>query len=61
MLTTQKQIRDMFWQNNPQFKRKGKTKQNDYPADIRVSFCDFVDYLRRDGQITEKMADKVTL
>ena len=61
MLTTQKQIRALFWQNHPQFKRKGNTKQNNYPTDVRVSFCDYVDYLRRDNQISEALAQRVTL
>lgn len=61
MLTTQKQIRESFWDNHPQFKRKGRNTQNSYPADIRMAFIDFIDYLSKDNQISDKLRDKVTL
>jgi hypothetical protein len=61
MLTTQKQIREAFWIIHPQFKRKGRKQQNDYPADIRMAFIDYVEHLSRDGQISDKLRDKVTL
>ena len=75
------QIRQMFWDCHPQFK-KGYIKvttflgtrkepinkvryrpktQNEYNTDIRVYWCDFVEHLRRDGQITEKQACNITL
>lgn len=60
-MTTQSEIRDAFWESHPQFKRvKGRT-QNDYDTDTRCAFVDFVDGLRRDGQISEKLAMRVTL
>ena len=73
-ITTQAESRKLFWEQNPQFKRgvrlAGKSggrkvyvdmTQNDYPTDVRVAFCDFVDYLQRDGQISEALAERVTL
>jgi hypothetical protein len=63
MYTTQKQVRAAFWESFPEFRgeyRKAK-RQNDYRTDIRVSFCDFVESLRRDGLISEKLAYSVTL
>ena len=60
-LTTQAQIRAAFWDYYPELGPiKGKT-QNDYPADTRMLFCDFVDMLCRDSVISETLADKVTL
>lgn len=62
-MITQQQVRNSFWENYPQFKsefRKSK-RQNEYCTDIRCSFVDYVDYLQKDGHITEKLADKVTL
>lgn len=63
MLTNQKQVREAFWQSNehlrPMYKR-GKT-QNDYNATIRIEFVDFVDMLRKNGHISEKLANRVTL
>jgi len=61
MITTQKQVRELFWGCYPQFKRRAGWKQNQYHADIRMSFCDFVEGLRRDGQISDKLAERVTL
>lgn len=60
-ITTQKAIRELFWGCYPQFKRRSGWTQNQYPADIRVSFCDFVDGLHRDGRISEALANRVTL
>lgn len=60
-ITTQAQVKSMFWESHPKFKRIPGKKQNDYPADIRVSFCDFVERLWRNNQISDKLADLVTL
>ena len=61
MITTQAKIRELFWGCYPQFKRHGRRKQNDYPIDVRLSFCGFVDHLNRSGQISDKLAERVTL
>ena len=64
MFTTQVQIRDAFWLTfNVEGKPRrfyGKT-QNELPADVRAAFCDFVDYLAREGTISESLAARVTL
>jgi len=62
-MTTQKQVRESFWNAHPQFKSeyRSRTRQNDYKCDIRCSFVDYVDRLERDGQISEKLANRVTL
>ena len=63
-MKTQREIRDAFWLTfNVEGKPRrfyGKT-QNELPADIRMAFCDFVDYLAREGTISESLAAKVTL
>jgi hypothetical protein len=62
-MKTQKEVRASFWNDHPQFKneyRKTYT-QNQYCTDIRVTFCDYVDYLLKSGIISEKLADRVTL
>ena len=61
MISTQTTLRAAFWSAHPQFKRKGRQKQNEYPTDVRVAWCDFVEYTRRNGDITEHLAYKVTL
>ena len=62
--TTQREIRDAFWnvyfvEGKPR-KYYGKS-QNDFPADVRMAFVDFIDYLRADDAISESLARKVTL
>ena len=59
--TTQAEVREAFWVSHPDFTRKGNTRQNQYPADIRVAFVYFVDHLNKDGMISDKLAERVTL
>ena len=63
-MTTQKQIKQAFWQTffveGRPAEYKGKT-QNDLPVDIRMAFVDFVDSLSKDKVISEKLASRVTL
>lgn len=62
-MKTVTQVRKAFWENHPQFAndyRKAYT-QNRYKTDIRCAFVDFVDYLQKDGQISENLARRVTL
>jgi len=60
-ITTQKEIRAQFWESNQHFKRKGQAKQNTYNVDIRMAFCDYVEYLNRSGVISEALANRATL
>lgn len=62
-MKTFKEIRAEFWNAHPQFRaeyRKTWT-QDQYRADIRVSFTDYIDHLQKSGEITEKQAYKITL
>jgi len=67
MYTTQKQVRESFWnflkEINPELAKEKRTNksQNDYKTDIRVSFVQYVDDLNKDGQIKNSLATKVTL
>ena len=63
MLTNQKAIRKLFWEYNPQCSKKKVTcgSKKVYPCDTRMTFCDFIERLRRDGHISEKMCYKITL
>ena len=62
-MTTQKQVRESFWNAFPEFKSEYKKTytQNQYRTDIRCSFVDYVDSLAKNGEISEKLAQKVTL
>lgn len=63
-MKTQREIRDAFWLT---FNVEGKPRrfygksQNELPADVRMAFCDFVEYLAREGTISESLAARVTL
>lgn len=72
--STVNEVRDAFWEQHPQFKKEKKTRrtpsgrnirtwktQNDYPCDIRMAWCDFVENTRRSGDMTESLANRVTL
>ena len=65
MLTTQSQIRAAFWNDLEAMGAPGKCKpgktQNDYPADVRVAWVDYVDLLARFGEISQALAAGVTL
>lgn len=66
--TTQAEVRAAFWQHladcgdwETSRLYRVRKRQNDYPADTRFAFCDFVDALQRGGEISEKLAARVTL
>jgi hypothetical protein len=67
-MTTQTEIRASFWEMqlghppcNDRVSSRRKLTQNDYNADIRCAFVDYVDSLRRNGEISEALASRVTL
>lgn len=60
MITNQKDLRCMFWDDNPQC-AKGRLRNGDRPTDTRVAWCDYVDSARRNGIISEAMAQRATL
>ena len=59
-IKTQRDLRAAFWEANPNANRK-KFRDGSYPTDTRVAFVDFVDWLERDGTISESLAQRVTL
>ncbi len=62
-MRTQTEVRDSFWESHPQFipLRRATKRQNSYPCDVRMAFCDYIDSLRRDDGISESLAGRVTL
>lgn len=64
-LTTQKQIRALFWQTFPNLSRKKIRDYSGngliYTTDTRCAFCDFLDSLHRDGLISDGLADRAAL
>lgn len=63
LLKTINEVRASFWDAHPQFKNEYRKtwRQNQYRTDIRVSFTDYVDHLRKSVLISEKLANRVTL
>ena len=70
MMTTQNQIRAAFWAAHPtadrsRYPARDWTREDntsrDYCTDTRCAFVDFVDHLERSGQISEALAQRVTL
>jgi len=62
MITTQKELRKAFWEQSPcRLDYKVSYRQNDYSAAVRCDWCDFVEAMRRDGQISEALAFRATL
>jgi hypothetical protein len=67
MFTTQKQIKAEFWAVHPHLAEQAReagiltAPQNRHCATVRCSFVDFVDHLHRTGQISDALADRVTL
>ena len=64
---TQAQVRKDFWTMlqiiAPELYAKGKRskRQNEQITDIRIYFCDFLEHLYNDGDITEKQRNNFTL
>lgn len=67
MITTKKEIREAFWEAHPSFDEQAPASgirskpQNCQCATIRCAFVDFVDYLHRSGDISDKLAQRATL
>ena len=67
MMTTQKQVRAAFWDQHSHFAEQARTagiiskRQNEHCATVRCTFVDFVDSLCRNGDISESLAQRVTL
>jgi len=66
--TTKRQIRKAFWDAHKgtpgitprritNYSGKGKM----HNTDTRCAFCDFVDMLRKNGEISSELADRITL
>ena len=66
-ITTQKALRAAFWDAYPSFDHQTRMagirskSQNHHCATVRLTWCDFVDMMARDGQISESLAQRATL
>jgi hypothetical protein len=61
-ITSQKLLREFFWDiMYPRYTPKKGYNQNDYCADVRMSWVDFIDTMHKDNRISDSLADKATL
>lgn len=65
MITTQRDLRRLFWREHPNLDRRKITNYSGtgemYRTDTRCAWVDFVDSLHRDGQISDALAQRATL
>jgi hypothetical protein len=64
MITTQRQLRAAFWEmleSSPDYVPQFRRAQNACPAVTRAAFCDYVEMLARNGEISEALAQRATL
>lgn len=63
MITTQKALRAAFWAQAGVLADcyRFSYRQNDYSATVRCEWCDYVEIMRKSGQISEKLANRVKL
>ena len=59
--TEEQEVRNAFWEAHPEYKEIEGQSQNSYNATVRTAWCDYVDMLEKDGQISEDLASEVTL
>ena len=66
--TTQREVRRAFWIEHASVPGITRRKITNYSGngkmhntDTRCAFADFIDYLSRKGQISESLAQRVTL
>lgn len=64
-ITTQRQLRSLFWKTFPHLSRR---KIPDYSGngtmhctDVRVTWCDWIDSLSKNGDISPTLADRACL
>lgn len=59
--TNQKQIRAAFREQFPNLDFTRYSKDIRYHAETRITFCDFIESLARDNQISDALAHRATL
>ena len=57
------EVRKAFWDSFPEFKNQYRVsfRQNRYNCDIRSSFVSFIDSLRKENIISERLCNRATL
>lgn len=65
MITTQKQLRRLFWQTFPNLPRRKIPNYSGngtiYVTDTRCAWCDWLDALSKNDEISQELAGRATL
>ena len=63
LYTSQDQLRRAFWLARPDLRPQYRSakRQNAYPCDTRMAWCDYVEAMARDGAISDDLAARATL
>lgn len=59
--TTQAQIRAAFREQNPSLDFSRYSKEIRYHAETRITFCEFIESLARNNEISDALAHRATL
>lgn len=64
-ITTQRELRKIFWQQHPHLSRKKITNYSGngtmYRTDTRVTWCDWIDGLSKANVISRPLAERAAL
>lgn len=64
-ITTQRQLRREFWETFPDLPKRRTVDYGNghkqHATDTRVTFCDWLDALSKDGSISQELAQRATL
>jgi hypothetical protein len=63
LYTSQAVLRRAFWLDHPSLRPQYRSakRQNAYPCDTRIAWCDYVEAMARDGNISDALAGRATL
>jgi hypothetical protein len=64
-ITTQRELRRAFWLAHPNLPRRRIANYSGHGkmhcTDVRVSWCDWLDAMKKDGQISQELERRATL
>ncbi len=66
-IRTQKELRAQFWADHPSLDHQARAAgtrskpQNQQCATVRLTWCDYVEAMRRNGDLSEALAQRATL
>lgn len=64
-ITTQRDLRRTFWRDHPTLPRRRITNYSGngkmHVTDTRVAWCDWIDALCKNGDISDELAQRATL